>query len=66
MHWEYGRGKLLGEIQELLSSLEGWVGRSRAHESVRLRQESFWSLESCGLKQRSSKYCLSECVVFTV
>lgn len=48
MHWEYGRGKLLGEIQELLSSLEGWVGRSRAHESVRLRQESFWSLENCG------------------
>ena len=41
-------------------SLGGRVGRSRAHESEKLRQESFWCSETCELKQRSSKYYPSE------
>lgn len=43
-----------------MNGLEGYAGRSRAHESVELRHQSFWSSESCGLREKFSKFCLWE------
>lgn len=48
-----------------VNSLEGWVGGSRAHGSAELRQQSLGSLESCGLREKLSKYVFGKCVVFT-